>query len=349
MAHQKNLRHYFGGEQSGKRSLVEKIMEKLKDNTTLNGSERRYLLEFLQNNSESPPAKRKRMDDLNCPKPKMMNKKVQVHLSSQNSRDYFAQTDTTYPTYFQNTAEIKSIHTKIKVLANNRRANKDDIKQLMEASFDGRRTFILLSTCVADVKQKYPLLFSADEVKNEIDRLFYNGKCREFLSNIDKYSTYVLEKCAENEEIFIRTMENEEKSKTAEQKKYVKAVGSILALPNLVHETLGFVNLPENPCQNDIYPYINGSANFMKDIFSYNHSFEVMVEDTVLCKASNFIEAILCFMASFYIFHLNYPINCQKTMIVFEKLYLCAFDTKDDDIDERTKELIKILKLAPRR
>lgn len=66
-----------------------------------------------------------------------------------------------------------------------------------------------------------------------------------------------------------------------------------------------------------------------------------MVEGKHLCEASNFPEAILCLMASFFIFNINYPESCQCTLTVIEKVFLKANDTMI--MDDKTQQWIKLL------
>lgn len=66
-----------------------------------------------------------------------------------------------------------------------------------------------------------------------------------------------------------------------------------------------------------------------------------MVEGKHVCEASNFPEAVLCLMASFFIFNINYPESCKCTLTVIEKVHLKANDTVD--VDDKTQQWIKLL------
>lgn len=66
-----------------------------------------------------------------------------------------------------------------------------------------------------------------------------------------------------------------------------------------------------------------------------------MVEGKHLCEASNFPEAVLCLMASFFIFNIDYPESCKCTLTVIEKVHLKANDTMV--MDDKTEQWIKLL------
>lgn len=353
---QRTLRSFHEDEPLGRKETIDRIIGKLKNNNVLNGRERKFLLGMLEDCSKDPAGKRKHEDDSNGPK--MIHKRVQVHPSSKNSKDSSVQTESSSQNGDENHNEppqASTSHSKaqeedaiirIKKMAGCDQVNKAEVKQLMDDTFNARRHFILMDApLLRAVEDKFPLLFSVDEVKNELERLFYPGKCEEFFHNIQKYSSVIIDNCDPSNEIYARTIKSIERAKTKEQKRYAKAVGSILLLPTLMKEKLGFLNLQDNDCRNDIFPYIDASVHVLKEVFFDNLLFKVITEQRELCVASDFKEAVLCLMASFFIFNINYPETCDQTLILFEKLYLCANDTSDDLVVGDTQQMIKFLKL----
>lgn len=93
----------------------------------------------------------------------------------------------------------------------------------------------------------------------------------------------------------------------------------------------------------NIYPHINASCHNLKELFFDNLLYQIVVEGHTLCEATDFLEAILCLVASFFIFNIDYPESCRRTLIAIEKLYLNANDTKD--LDDLTIQTVKLLQL----
>ena len=91
----------------------------------------------------------------------------------------------------------------------------------------------------------------------------------------------------------------------------------------------------------DIYPYIDASLYSLNRIFFDDILFHIKVEGEELCEASNFPEAILCLMATFFIFNIDYPPRCRCTLTIIEKVFLEANDTME--MDEITEQWIKLL------
>lgn len=93
------------------------------------------------------------------------------------------------------------------------------------------------------------------------------------------------------------------------------------------------------------YPHIDAPCS-LKEIFVDDVIFSVIVENRKLCEAPNFLEAILCLMASFFIFHIDYPKNYRQTLVVIEKLYLKSLCVEDTTvISEQASQMIKMLQL----
>lgn len=67
-----------------------------------------------------------------------------------------------------------------------------------------------------------------------------------------------------------------------------------------------------------------------------------MVEGHHLCETSNLCEAVLCLVASFFIFQISYPKSCCETLIAFEKLYLEVDESEIDN--DWTNKIIKFYK-----
>lgn len=274
---------------------------------------------------------RKHGNDFNC---KVMLTKID------QCKDAASQTDDV----FIPSTEGERALVKLKKLATENEKNPAEIEKLMDASFDDRRHFILLKApLVAAVREKYPMLFSVNEIKRELDRLFYSGKSEDFMNNIDKYSTIILDECGRNSDIYNETAKTVKYVFTEEQRHYAKAVGSILGVPKLVKEPLNFIKTVDNPCKTDIYPYVDASHHTVQEIYFDDVIFKIIVEDQLLCEAKSFKEAILCFVASFFIFNIGYTESCKNSLIIFEKLYLCANETLD--FDTHTEQMIKLLKL----
>ena len=92
----------------------------------------------------------------------------------------------------------------------------------------------------------------------------------------------------------------------------------------------------------DAYPHIDVSTYSLAEIFSNEISYSVIVEGQHLCETSSFSEAILCLVASFFIFNIVYPTNCHQTLTAFEELYL---DEKiSTEMNEWTSKLVNFYK-----
>lgn len=61
-----------------------------------------------------------------------------------------------------------------------------------------------------------------------------------------------------------------------------------------------------------------------------------------MCEASNLCEAVLCLVASFFIFQIEYPKDCCNTLTAFEKLYLDVDVTQE--MNDWTCQIIKFYK-----
>ncbi|GBN00089.1 hypothetical protein AVEN_119591-1, partial [Araneus ventricosus] len=112
------------------------------------------------------------------------------------------------------------IITQSKRLASEDKIDAAAANNLMSKSFDKRRNFILIERPFTSfVKEKYPLLFSNAEVKNEVDRIFYVGKYSEFLGNVEKYAPHILSIARDDDPLLLATRHKMDGFKTPAQKK----------------------------------------------------------------------------------------------------------------------------------
>lgn len=106
---------------------------------------------------------------------------------------------------------------------------------------------------------------------------------------------------------------------------------------------LSFFHVSFQKIDIDVFPYIDARIHALKDLYFDNVLYKIFAEGLQLCEANNLKEAVLCFVASFFIFNINYPKSCFKTLTVFEKLFLNGNDTLD--IDDTTVQWIKFFRL----
>ncbi|CAL1287852.1 unnamed protein product [Larinioides sclopetarius] len=243
-----------------------------------------------------------------------------------------------------------SIATNDIIVQSKRLATADKIdtaiaNDLMAKSFDKRRNFILIERPMASfVKEKYPLLFSNAEVKNEIDRIFYDGKCTEFFQNIEKYAPHILSIARDDDPLLLTIQQKIEAFQTTPQKKYAQEVGALLMLSSLMQEGREYLKLDDTDCNPGDFPHIMCKAR-MNDIYFDQHIYRVFVERIMLCEASDFKEAILCLIGSYFIFNIKYPDTNFNTLVTFEKLFLEANDTDETELDLAVRQIIRSIQL----
>ncbi|GFU33703.1 DUF5641 domain-containing protein [Nephila pilipes] len=324
------------------------LAQKLLDNGSFTGLERAFLLQCLKNHFN--PLKRKIVTEAGTPdiRPEMKNRKVQVDAGNLISRrTTYTQTDEliNYQPPLNNTTFSNEIIAQSKKLAASDKIDSAVATDLMAKSFDKRRNFILVERPVVSfVKEKYPLLFNCTEVRNELDRIFYNGKCQEFISNIEKYAPHVLSMARDDDPLLETTKKKMELYPTNIQKKYAQEVGAILMISSLMHEDRIYLKLLDNTIPSSHFPYIESSAK-LDDIFFDQHLFRVYAEGQYLCEASDLKEALLCLIASYFIFNIKYNDFSFGTLVVFEKLFLEANDTDENDIDIAVLQIIRSIQL----
>ncbi|CAL1287851.1 unnamed protein product [Larinioides sclopetarius] len=320
------------------------LVKKLLDNRVLTGKERAFLVDLLED-SYHPPLKRRREDD--SIRPVMKNRKVQVDaVNLIANKTSYTQTDSSLEKPTLNT----SIATNDIIVQSKRLATADKIdtaiaNDLMAKSFDKRRNFILIERPMASfVKEKYPLLFSNAEVKNEIDRIFYDGKCTEFFQNIEKYAPHILSIARDDDPLLLTIQQKIEAFQTTPQKKYAQEVGALLMLSSLMQEGREYLKLDDTDCNPGDFPHIMCKAR-MNDIYFDQHIYRVFVERIMLCEASDFKEAILCLIGSYFIFNIKYPDTNFNTLVTFEKLFLEANDTDETELDLAVRQIIRSIQL----
>ncbi|GIY99033.1 uncharacterized protein CEXT_141541 [Caerostris extrusa] len=315
------------------------ITRKLLDNATLTGRERAFLIDFLNNHGS---LKRKdNSGDVQPTAPEMKNRRIQVTAS--NLIVY-----KTTQTQTDSSRTNNDIIVQSKKLASAEKIDVAKATDLMAKSFDKRRNYIIVERpAVSLVKERYPLLFSYREVLHELDRILYDGKSKEFLENIGKYAKYILS-MADDKDPLLKTINDKKASyQTKVQKDYAEQVGAILMISSLAKESRSFLKLTDNVIDTAYYPYIECNAR-RNDIFFDQYLFKIYVEGVFLCEAPDFKEALLCLVASYFIFNISYPENAFGTFVFFEKLFLDANDTEDSQIDIYDKQIIAGIKLKYR-
>ncbi|KAF8783096.1 uncharacterized protein LOC129963396 [Argiope bruennichi] len=333
------------GPSTSKQPDKKELVQKLLDNRVLTGLERAFLVDLLED-FNYPSLKRKSVDDL--VRPEMKNRKVQVDAANLiATRVTSTQTDEliNYKPSLNSTITANDIIIQSKKLAAADKIDAAIATDLMLKSFDERRNFILIKCPFAKfVKEKYPLLFSNAEVRNELDRIFYDGKCTEFIANIEKYSPHILSITRDDDPLLLTTQSKMKSFKTVAQKKYAQDVGALLMISSLVHEDRNYLKLIDNNVNPGDFPYIECDAK-QNDLYFDQHIFRIYVENIMLCEASDFKEAILCLVASYFIFNIKYPDANFSTLVTFEKLFLEANDTDENEIDLALKQIIRSIQL----
>ncbi|GIY99032.1 DUF5641 domain-containing protein [Caerostris extrusa] len=325
------------------------ITRKLLDNATLTGRERAFLIDFLNNHGS---LKRKdNSGDVQPTAPEMKNRRIQVTASNLIVyKTTQTQTDEliNYQSSLDSSRTNNDIIVQSKKLASAEKIDVAKATDLMAKSFDKRRNYIIVERpAVSLVKERYPLLFSYREVLHELDRILYDGKSKEFLENIGKYAKYILS-MADDKDPLLKTINDKKASyQTKVQKDYAEQVGAILMISSLAKESRSFLKLTDNVIDTAYYPYIECNAR-RNDIFFDQYLFKIYVEGVFLCEAPDFKEALLCLVASYFIFNISYPENAFGTFVFFEKLFLDANDTEDSQIDIYDKQIIAGIKLKYR-
>ncbi|KAG8200453.1 hypothetical protein JTE90_000535 [Oedothorax gibbosus] len=325
-------------------STAAAISSKLKQNriTGLTTKESELLLNHLE--SLPPFLKRKFDSESRLTEPIMKNRKIQANPVDQ--KEVYTQTDALIELSNPSTStSVANVQQEIKRYAKKEKKDPAIIADLMEKSFQDRRIDIMKNKpMVQGVRESYPLLFNIAEVRNELDRILYIGKCEEFLANVEKYADIILHMTNDKDPLLKTITEKVKGAATIAQKKYAVEVGSILMLSNLIGETRSFLKLRDTSFDPGDHPYIEGDAK-INEIFFDQYTFKVYTERVLLCEASDFKEAILALMASFFIFNISYPDSSFNTLVIMEKLYLEACDTEDTDIDDNVRQIIKQIQL----
>jgi len=262
---QRTLRSCYDNGSPSISNSTDTIITKLKNNTPLSGEERKKLVDWLHTYSETSSKKRK-IDDTSS-NVEVAHKKIQVNPISMGAKDSFTQTDQINGS--EESSSSEAIQNRIKKLATCTNLNKEEVAALMTSTFHDRRNLILLKyPPVSLIKDSYPLLFSLDEVKNEVGRIFYTEKCDEFINNMYKYAPYILQKCSPDDELYRKTQKAMDRAHTSVQKDYAQVVGSVFVLTNLMEEEWRFIHLQDYPHGSDnVYPYIDASCHNLKELF----------------------------------------------------------------------------------
>ncbi|XP_054720082.1 uncharacterized protein LOC129229739 [Uloborus diversus] len=334
---------YEIGEPSNNATYHELMIKKLLDNKTLNGKERMDVIGMIRNRKILHKSrKRKRKEKTPREEVPMLHKKLQVCL--RDVKDSSAQTDPIRLESLNDSISEDDLIIKMKKMSC---WNTKNIaaKKLMQKTFSERQRYIYSKRPPAKMTREiYPLLFSLEEVKNELERIFNFGKCREFLKNVQKFSGCILENARDTALCKI-ARKIIQKSETEEQSKYALQVGALLCLPVALREEASFLRLKNQANICGEYPYIHAPTLDLEDVFLLQERavFKIVVEGITLCTTALFPEAILCLMASFYIFNINYTPATYRTYVAMEKLFLEGNET--EEVDGFTSQLIKYFKL----
>ncbi|GFY50878.1 hypothetical protein TNIN_256991, partial [Trichonephila inaurata madagascariensis] len=121
-------------------------------------------------------------------------------------------------------------------------------------------------------------------------------------------------------------------------------VGAILMISSLMHERRDYLKFLDQLYDESDFPYIKAFAN-LDDIFFDQHIYTVYVENNRLCEASDLKEALLCLIASYFIFNIKYQDTSFRALVVFEKLFLEDNDTDEDEIDMSVTQIIRSIQL----
>ncbi|GFX62311.1 uncharacterized protein TNCV_407061 [Trichonephila clavipes] len=183
-----------------------------------------------------------------------------------------------------------------------------------------------------------------EQVRKELDRIFYTGKCQEFISNIEKHAPHILSAARDDDPLLKTTQKQIELLETSDQKKYAQEVGAILMISSLVHERGNYLKLLDHHYDDSDFPYINVLAN-LDEIFFDEHIYTVYAENLLLCEAKDLKEALLCLIASYFIFNIKYQDTSFRTFVVFEKLFLESSDTDETEIAISVIQIIRSIQL----
>ncbi|GFY48017.1 DUF5641 domain-containing protein [Trichonephila inaurata madagascariensis] len=341
-------RGYPSNASTSKIPNLEVLNKKLLDNSALNGLERAFLIECVKNFSNPLKRKNDAVAVNQDAHREMKNRKVQVSASNLiANRTTSTQTDEliNYQPPLNNTTLTNDIIVQSKRLAASEKVDLAKASDLMVKSFDKRRNFILIERpAVSFVKEKFPLLFSCTEVCKELDRIFYDGKCQEFISNIEKYAPHILSAARDDDPLLRTTQEKMKLYETSTQRKYAQEVGAILMVSSLMHEKRNYLKLLDHHYDISNFPYIE-TLSKLDEIFFDQHIYKVYAENLLLCEASDLKEALLCLIASYFIFNIKYPDTSFRTFVVFEKLFLEASDTDENEIDVSVTQIIRSIQL----
>ncbi|KFM59581.1 hypothetical protein X975_23178, partial [Stegodyphus mimosarum] len=240
------------------------IISKLTENRTLNGTERIFIIDLIEKNIENRSSKQNLVNEMVNRKVPTSNKKVQINMKAETlTTDAKTQTDYVEPKELTGANHSKKrknnqVELQIKRIAKQEVLDKAEVSRLLAESFDNRRHFILHDLpLVQHVKEKYPLLFTVDEVKNELDRICYHGVCADFLKNIEKYATTILKSIPSTEPLLIKTLTKMEKCETDIQKNYAQNVGSVLLLSFLAKEERKYIRLLDKDIDPGDFPHID--------------------------------------------------------------------------------------------
>ncbi|GFQ65837.1 DUF5641 domain-containing protein [Trichonephila clavata] len=343
-----NGKSYASNASTSKMPNLEVLNKKLIDNSALNGLERAYLIDCLKNFSNPLKRKNDTVAVNQDARPEMKNRKVQVDAANLIAhRATSTQTDEliNYQPPLNNSTLTNDIIIQSKKLAASEKVDSVKATDLMVKSFDKRRNFILIERpAVSFVKEKFPLLFSCTEVRNELDRIFYTGKSQEFISNIKKYAPHILSAARDDDPLLETTQEKMKSFQTPAQREYAQEVGAILMVSSLMHEKRNYLKLLDHCYDISNFPYIE-TLSKLEEIFFDQHIYKVYAENLLLCEASDLKEALLCLIASYFIFNIKYPDTSFRTLVVFEKLFLEASDTDENEIDISVIQIIRSIQL----
>lgn len=205
------------------------------------------------------------------------------------------------------------------------------IETLMDLTFADRRKFILDFPTLNTVQEKYPCLFSREEIKNEFNRLSTVDISSKFLAQMKKYSLKILKLA--NNDCPMKKITNEmlENVKSDEERGYVTGVGSLLVLPHLLKEKVTTLFVEEKSTVN--HPVVVYDS--MKSVFSPADSddmmFEIKAEGITVCEPVEFLEAVECLLCTYYGMNMAYPSGAKATLQFLQKVYLEITDNEKTD------------------
>lgn len=219
----------------------------------------------------------------------------------------------------------------------------EKIERLMCLTYQYRRAFIInMVPKVMAIQEMYPALFNCDEVRREFRRITGKENDRMFFGNLEGYAPIIYDftkGCATRRMIDLCT-------ETAKKKKipYNWKNAALLLMPHIFkenHNFLWFQNQRFDAEQTE--PYIKCNAT-MKAVAEGDGFFQVYAENILLAESNDFTVAMECFLASFFIFLIEYRSDLKCTLQLLQSFFFEYDDPTEEELQPRVIDAAEMLK-----